>query len=68
MDDLKTLVDRVKGFLDEEEGMRLFEAAREEWTLLTGGHGAPPSIHETNPMNSRSGADGTDGLCGGKMN
>jgi len=28
-DDLKALADRVKGFLDKEEGMRLYEAARE---------------------------------------
>ena len=38
-----------------------------EWTLLTDGLGAPPSIHEANPLLSNDGADGSAGLCGGKM-
>ena len=38
-----------------------------EWTILAEGFGAPPSIHEANPLLSNDGADGADGLCGGKM-
>ena len=35
-----------------------------EWDLLAAGPGAPPSIHEPNPIESRDGADGADGMCG----
>jgi len=38
-----------------------------EWTLLAGGRNSPASIHEAQPLDEqaqRSGADGTDGLCG----
>ena len=38
-----------------------------DWTLLTGGHNAPASIHEAVPLSEedqRAGADGTAGLCG----
>lgn len=35
-----------------------------EWSLLTGGFGAPRDIHEVRPLRSNDGADGTDGLCG----
>lgn len=35
-----------------------------EWTLLTGGFGAPADIHTPEVLTSMDGADGTDGLCG----
>ena len=35
-----------------------------EWTLLTGGFGAPANINKAVTFESRDGADGTDGLCG----
>ena len=35
-----------------------------EWTLLTGGFGAPADIHVAGSVAGGAGADGTDGLCG----
>ena len=35
-----------------------------EWTLLTGGLGAPESIHEARRADDNDGADGKPGLCG----
>ncbi|MHC4547766.1 MAG: hypothetical protein ACYTEZ_03230 [Planctomycetota bacterium] len=35
-----------------------------EWTLLSEGFGAPATIHSAQPLQTRDGADGTDGLCG----
>jgi hypothetical protein len=39
-----------------------------DWEILAAGPGSPTTIHEPNPVaDPRSGADGCDGMCGGKM-
>jgi hypothetical protein len=35
-----------------------------EWALLTGGFGAPKTIHEARPLRSNDAADACEGLCG----
>ena len=37
-----------------------------EWQILAAGAGSPTTIHSPQPIESNDGADGCDGMCGGK--